>query len=642
VGISLGPFLMRQMAAMIRGEKAFSDRQGTVLGVGLIVLGVLVYWDWKGLDRTSILGARELGRAIFGWIVFVKLMGMREVATQVASSIASERDRKTLDVLLSSRLSSAEIVLGTASAALFGYANEVLPVVPVVALLVFLGVVDPTLVIVVASGMASVAVLVAGFSAVASVGVRTSTIANSTTAGLIMAWLLVPMIYILLRSLAWPGAPGWLTSAVLVLFDASPTGLALNLKGTIPRPGGPIEAVGRMVGYQALASLALFGWSIARLRPASRSMHDMKEEWGRIARIKAALRRADRRPPCGDDPVLWQEMHAGRVEGLVGRLAGLAIIVAMLAGLGAGTLWLAVPAFRELAARGYGPSPEALSVNPLQVFAGLRNTFPAPGQARLVFNIALRLVSGIFTLVLVGWIGMFAQESIGQERARDTWLGLITTPLTGREILRGKALGTVWKFRWGALTMVALWAIGLASGALHPLGFLASLAFLAAMMALGVNGGLSTALNTCQLENLGKPPDEPVPPLKMLLSTLLMLALLVPLLLLLLVVVVLGVALLIALGFLGCLASLGYEDVAAAFRGGPFPLFGDWPISKWISARGMLLAWLIGTVAIAIRAGYVWRSNRRRFDQAVGRPVRLPPSREADRIEALRRGSTLG
>ena len=116
---------------------------------------------------------------------------------------------------------------------------------------------------------------------------------------------------------------------------------------------------------------------------------------------------------------------------------------------------------------------------------------PAPGQARLEFNIALRQFSAMLASPFAFGIFVAAFRSVAAERKSDTWLGLIATPLSGWEILRAKMLGAVWYARGYAVTMLTLWTLGLLAGALHPLGFLAGLAGLAASTAFYVALGIS-------------------------------------------------------------------------------------------------------------------------------------------------------
>ena len=91
----------------------------------------------------------------------------------------------------------------------------------------------------------------------------------------------------------------------------------------------------------------------------------------------------------------------------------------------------------------------------------------------------LREVTAVFALAYVATVFAGAGEGMKGEQKRDTWLGLIATPLTGREILRAKGRG-IWRALQALFLMVGLWTIGLLAGAVHPLGFLAAIAFLAA------------------------------------------------------------------------------------------------------------------------------------------------------------------
>ncbi len=609
--MSIGPFLRRELATSARSERASKDRRVAVLLASSIVVGCFLLWDKEGWDRSSILGAHWFGLAMFGlMVVGMVFLTLVVVVRQVAEAIASERDRKSLDALLASRFSSTEIVLGAVAVGLFRYANALAAALPVVVLIVYLGGVAPIWAVLAGVGLASTASLIAGFSVVASVGARTTSRAVAVAMGWFAGWFVLPTMYLLVfRPFVWPGAPEWLTSIVITVGDSSPMGLLSNLLGVFPRPGGPIEAVGRMAAWQLVWTLALVVWSIVRLRPASRGLYDVEGQQGRIKRLKAALRRPPRRPPCSDDPVFWCEAYSSRARGLVEKFATRTINLAQVAIVAVGTWWFAVPAFEELAVRGYGPSSEAFSmpeVNPLvRLLVSVRLPSLSPtastGQARLEFNIVLRVFTTISILAFTLAAFTVAFESIKGERRRDTWLGLVATPLTAREILRGKALGSLWKVRWAALILVALWTIGLLAGAVHPLGYLAALAFLATSASFFTSMGLMMALQEWD-------PDKQA---KSSLSFIHM------------PIVLVGSVLLTAGPMALAWASLlTYEDVAAAIRSGPFPALGEAQIAEWIDARGVLLAWLAGTGALALGAFWLDRRNERGFDAAVGRPVR--------------------
>ncbi len=286
----------------------------------------------------------------------------------------------------------------------------------------------------------------------------------------------------------------------------------------------------------------------------------------------------------------------------------LAINLAQLGVVVAGTWWFAGPAFVELVARGYGSSPEAFAMPELHPIMRLliRTKVPSlaasafPGQCRLEFNMALRLYTGFSILWFAVGVFSIGYEAIKGERRRDTWLGLIATPLTAREILRGKAFGAIWKVRWGALMLVAPWTVGLLAGAMHPLGYLAAVVLLAALGVFFAHLGLLMALQEWNPETQAKASAKLVHlPFALVGSVLLLVGPIV----------------------LAWASLLTFEDVAAAIRSGPFPELREGWIAEWIGARGAILALFGGIGALAFGAWWLDRKNERGFDKAVGRPV---------------------
>ena len=61
------------------------------------------------------------------------------------------------------------------------------------------------------------------------------------------------------------------------------------------------------------------------------------------------------------------------------------------------------------------------------------------------------------------------------EREQDTWVSLTASLLSGREIILSKIRGSLWSVRRIVWVMMGLWLTGLISGAVHPLGVLASM-----------------------------------------------------------------------------------------------------------------------------------------------------------------------
>jgi ABC-type transport system involved in multi-copper enzyme maturation permease subunit len=605
----LGPFLRREMITSVRSARVIHDRLMALLLVTGVVAGCVFVWDQWGWDQTSVSAAAQFALVAYGLSAFTQAgIAIGLVLGQVAPAIASERDRKSLDALLTTRLSSAEIVLGTMAAGLLRAANGLVATLPLVVLLVFLGGVDPGLVLLSGAGLASTALAVAAIAVVASVGARTRGRAVSGAAGLLFAWLVLPAAFLFLRMLLWPGGPRWLTQAALWLLDSSPYGVVTSLLGVMPRPGSVVERLLRMMALETAGAAVLTLWAAWRLRPASRALEDVEGQNARLRMLRQSRRRRPR-PPCGDDPVLWNAIHTNRRATvgawIEGRLIGLVWIglIALV------TSWFAVPAFRELAARGYGAAPEAFTMpagmNPLsRVLCDILimpTDGPAAGQARLEFNIALRQFSAFCALFNVVAIVVAAAEGVKRERERDTWLSLIATPLTGWEILRAKMLGPVLRGRGGALTLIGLWTVGLMAGALHPLGFLAAVTVLAVSAwfwsALGVSGSLREG----GMERAGHP-----------------LALLVHL-----VPAVGAMYLLTAISVaLAWSSLLSYEDVHSVVHSGAFPQFGATALQTVVGARTVVGVWLAGTTALGAWAFSLTRAMCRDFDVAVGRPTR--------------------
>jgi hypothetical protein len=431
--------------------------------------------------------------------------------------------------------------------------------------------------------------------------------------------------------LRWMGGPRWLTQAELWLPDTSPFGVGLSLLGVMPRPSSIIESVLRMMALETAGAAVLTLWAAWRLRPASRALEDVEGQSARLRMLRQSRRRRPR-PPCGDDPVLWYAIQTNR-RATVGawiedRLVGL-IWIGLIALV---TSWFAVPAFRELAARGYGAAAEAFTMpawNPLvRVLCDkliMPAEGPAAGQARLEFNIALRQFSAFWAWAYVLEFYGAAAEGVKRQRERGTWLGLIATPLSGFEILRAKMLGPVLSRLRGVLTLIALWTVGLMAGAVHPLGFLAAVTGLAALAWFCSAQGASRSLREGGMKSAGHP-----------------LAVVVRL------VVALGVTLLAGAisGALAWSSLLSYEDVFSAVHSGTFPqfgatalqkvagvpdnlplgarvlLFGTGALQTVVGARTVVAVWLAGTTALGAGAYSVTRALCRDFDVEVGRPTR--------------------
>ncbi|SIN86661.1 hypothetical protein SAMN05444166_1346 [Singulisphaera sp. GP187] len=613
----IGPILERELLTLVRRKTAFLDRYVAIVLELAVVLGCAWVWDHREWDRRSLAGV-----SAFALTLFVLTLGVLLNATfglviaQVSKAIASERDRKSLDALLATQLSSAEIVLGTLAAGLVRWANGLATLVPVLVLLIPFGGVDPRLILLGGVGLASTAFALAAISVVASIVARTARGAIAMAISLTTSWFALPLFVLIMKPRLWPSGPAWIVTIAIELLASSPFGLVANLSGIVRR-GSPIQAVWRMVGWELIGGLLLVAWAIWQLRLRSRAHYDNET---RVAgrRILRAARWRLPRPPCGDDPVLWHTVYSNRTASPFARILGHLINLGWLGVLGVVMGWFAVAAFKELATRGYGATPEAFTMpdaNPLarvlyELLSGTSGG-PSSGQARLEFNLALRTFSAFFAVFYVCSLSVGAMQSMEAERERDTWTGLIATPLSGWEIVWAKMWGALIRSRPAVILMVGLWTVGVLAGSVHPLGFIAALVGMAVtgvfVAGLGVYAGLM-AVNGRDAKNL-----IGTLPYLLCLSGL---AILLP-----------GRGSVLAAAasppLLALCSLFIYEDIHTVFNGGLFPL-GNGPSSykPGLEARLVLALWGIGTLAQAVGALAVMRAMSNGFDAAVGRPTR--------------------
>ncbi|MDR3621302.1 MAG: hypothetical protein P4L85_18270 [Paludisphaera borealis] len=610
-----GLFLKRELTISTRRGTVFSDRRAAACMAAEVIGGCFAVWYWWDWDRESVAGAASFGFTMFGALVLAELtLVLAVIPMTAAPSIALERDKKSLDSLLATRVSAADVVLGALGATLLRYGNRLLALAPIVVLIMFLGGIDPRLAALAFAGVASTAIVTASLSVAISAGARTSRHAVSYTVSLATAWMYLPLLGVMAVPRLWPAVAPWIVPVAARMLDGSPVGVVMSLAGMTPR-GPLVPSVLKMIAIHAIASVALVAWAIVRLRPASRAIHDLE---GREAFFRSLRARWRPWPACGDDPVLWHEMHSARASGepsdLLARLVNVGLIGAL-----AYVMWLfAAPAFAELFQRGYGPGPADAAfpeLNPLaRMLVAKASRFPVivtPGQARLDFNIVLRQSTGLLGFVYLLMLAGTAAESVTNERDRDTWLGLITTPLTGWEILRAKMLGSIWKTRVMGYVILSIWTLGLLTGAVHPLGFAA------VVVASGAAGGFVTALGVSMSlwsKDRAQASGRVIGPL-VLSFCLGAVPFLLP-------GPVSGVAAAGSPPFQLWSALFSYDDVRDLLHARGVSQFAVAGVRSATAAWLMLAAWLIGVTAQAVAAVLLTRAAVRGFDAAVDRPVR--------------------
>jgi ABC-type Na+ efflux pump permease subunit len=490
-----GPIFRREMKAVSGGSKLFRARIAVALQIAMVVLPPA----WFVLDPGyPILRVTELSRAeaarlyaayVFGATLGVEALMLAVVAAAaVGASIAEEREKDTLPLLLLTRLTRLEL-------AATKLAGRLMPAL----LLMWLGL--PLILIVAPIAdlpypvVAEAIAVVAGTVTVAgSLGILASSRRDrsSTAIGEAVAWTMIwlgglPMASVMrVRSGTLWGdllveirrIAGWIapSSPLSLLTDpawfSGPAGAAEGLSGRFAT----------MLAMQAAIIAAALAGSVGGLRLREPHPTSLDPHRGY-------------RPPVGDDPIFWREYvlprRGSRVPAVITLAHRLLIVLRTLIVLALSAIFMAaaviIPIGLVIAAGwfGYFAFRESWGID-----------VPPVGLpvAPLEFNFFIRAVTFFLgpPAMMGATTGVAGQIAI--ERDKKTWESLLTTPLTGPEILSSKLRGTgafVWAItRW----LIPLWLLGILCGALHPLGVVLAAVGLWTGTRLGLALGLWAAI----------------------------------------------------------------------------------------------------------------------------------------------------
>jgi ABC-type transport system involved in multi-copper enzyme maturation permease subunit len=480
--------LLRRGVARLLGPMFFYDllctaRRGRQLALrclyAVVLLGAIftVYANWFGVGSFGQpLPQDQLAR--FATSFFTTFLGTQLLAVLVltpaftAGAIAEEKQRRRLDFLLATDLRNHEIVLGKLVSRLAAVGLLLITGLPVLALMQFLGGVDPNLV------LAGFAITLLTMLSVGSIGILASTLYSKPSGAMWQTYLLV-LLYFgtcwCMPVINW-GHPG----AVYATLEGS-LNANQDIASVLWKEVAAYAYFHGMVaaGAALLAMYSLrphWSWDPGVLAVAPPALPLPPQEFDALGDGPASPENVSTQatapppvlvryapvpihPPIGDNPLLWKELYLDQDDSHEG-LKALVLIGSLFVGLIASMVCLAV----ILQALESG-TPLADVTNPMARFLGT--------------------TLGCFMLLGILFTSV---ATISRERDQRTLDSLLTLPIRRTDVLRAKWLGSILSVRrlgWG---LAAIWGLAAATGGLHVLalpllifGWLAYAAFAASL-----------------------------------------------------------------------------------------------------------------------------------------------------------------
>ena len=469
----VGPVFYYDLIRSARRGRLFLVRIVYVLflliALGLMLLSVEARLHAVGSGGVPAKFLTELAEAFFGAFMGLQFAAVLIVTPSlVAGAVTEEKQRQTLDFLFTTDLLNREVILGKFSSRLGSGILFLAAGYPVLCLVQLFGGVDPTLL------LGGFAVTFVTMISIACLGLYFSVRARRVREALLKTYLAM------LAYLA-----GWGVLAIvraMMLLDWKPTDPVVEFMDqvidwyNVGNPGFLIYYLGlHMQGRGALgmsnllvqatcyagfhiAVAVFFLWRSIRVvrKVYIRQTYDPKPKkrlkgWMAIpvgAAFKKVLRPTKplernpakslrRKPPMGISPMRWKERYVEK--GLrFGALTQTIYVMLMFALLSVGVVMVGV-----------------LFVS---LYVGTDTD-----QFGWSYNRYFRVLAMVVTLMMLASIGLRSAGSIGSEKDRQTWDGLLASPLRIREIIFAKGEGAIWGARLyiGILfTFAVLGAIG--------------------------------------------------------------------------------------------------------------------------------------------------------------------------------------
>jgi ABC-type transport system involved in multi-copper enzyme maturation permease subunit len=437
----LGPIFRVELVSTARRRRYFLLR---VLYAALILFIMWVTYestrDFGRYDadrQTSIRQMATTARVVFVAFSTTQLLGILAIAPAMAvGTIATERERRTIEYLFATDLSNLEIILGKTVARFLLIAMFVLASVPILLIFRLLGGIPADLLFASFIIAGSTAVFLTAISVCVSVWSPRSRDAAMRVYRILAALLFLPPIlyfFLAIGVLPMGALRDALNVGVTFLRELNPMFvMGAAMANTYSSSGAvDMQPVLRMAGWHLALSVALVAWATVavrrvHLRDASSAKTAAKVERGPRRGILPRWR-----PDMFNHPMVWKEAFAPTSKTKLGLVAWLANFLVVIVALG--------------------------SILYAFFYAWYKNNHNAWDE-HLYFGFTAGFTGFVGSLLLL-LLGARASGLVTIEKERDCWISLLATPLTGCEIMRGKMLGNLYSARWGFFLLLFAWAL---------------------------------------------------------------------------------------------------------------------------------------------------------------------------------------
>lgn len=388
-------------------------------GLLALILVSLIYLWWFNVELLdpSFVPSRLVQFALASAVMVLVTIDVLMVPAVLAGSLAGERERGVLQLLLTTAATPREIVLGRMIGKLSQVGMVLLAGVPLVALLAAWSGLSFAALLTMVLLLACVAIGEGGLSVLASV------VSRRGRDALFAVYVGILILYLspLLDRLGLPASVvGWLATI------------------------NPFFSMNRFVDYHELTPalttsaiwfvLGIICTAVASARLRASCLLNMETVKKKVRRTLV--------PPVGERPMYWKELFIERV-GTLGRFGRwLGVLITLLVG-GVSLGFAAVAGWALFWQRDLAWSDWATN----EMGSILQDT------------------EFLLSLLLQFGIGLRAAVSIASERDRGTWDALLVTPLEPGEIVRAKLYGSLNALRWIAGAIFLAWTLGLMFGA---------------------------------------------------------------------------------------------------------------------------------------------------------------------------------